>query len=99
MVTPFRLAAPFAAFAGDERRRANRTYTPSDCGGAAAKRRTAGQAFLSREDWRLCRPGTKVESRRARPGAVTGSNAHQTRPRACHHDTRVPLTPPGRAPS
>src|SRR3546814_4627983 len=76
MVTPFRLAAPFTAFAGDERRRANRTCTPSDCGGAAAKRRTAGKAFLSREEWRLCRQGKKVESRRCRTGAFTRSEEH-----------------------
>src|SRR3546814_10973178 len=71
MVTPFRLAAPFAAFAGDERRRANRTCTPSDCGRAAATRRTAGKDFLSREEWRRCRQGKNVESSRFRTGTIT----------------------------
>src|SRR3546814_14501905 len=98
MVTPFRLAAPFAAVAGDERRWANRTCTPSDCGGAAAKRRTAGKAFLSREEWRLCRQGKKVESRRCRTGAFTVPIALSRRPRAGHSDLCVTLTPGGRAP-
>src|SRR3546814_18860339 len=96
MVMLRRLAAPFAAFAGDERRRANRACTPSDSGVGRSKAEDSGRGFLVSRGM-LAQParGRKLKPAVAGPGRLPSRSPFQKAEGVGLSDLCVTLTPGG----